>query len=288
MKRIFLFVIFLSFLGINARAQKQGEFSKTETGLQYKLYKNGGTIKPKIGDLVNTILVYTNDKDSVIFDSRNVNPVNVFELSPPTFKGGPEEAISMMAKGDSAVFLFSADSVFTKTFNVALPDNFKKGDKMKFLIKLLDIKSGEEKSNYLNQLKADAAKELEIKKNSEQPAINEFLSLNKLNITPLPSGLYYIEKEQGKGSQVKTGEKVKILYHCTLLNGTTVDTQLNEPVEFTTGQKKVIPGLEEGVLLMKRGTKATLIIPSKLAFGEKQIANITPYSTLIYDLEIKE
>ena len=37
---------------------------------------------------------------------------------------------------------------------------------------------------------------------------------------------------------------------------------------------------------MKKGGKATLIIPSKLAYGTKGTDNIPGYSTLIFDLEL--
>ena len=38
----------------------------------------------------------------------------------------------------------------------------------------------------------------------------------------------------------------------------------------------------------KSGTKATLIIPSELAFGKRKIAMVQPYTTLIYDIEVVE
>lgn len=286
----YFFLPFLCFLGgVHVGiAQSYTTFEKTSTGLQYKIFKKGGTIKPKLGDILNCNIAYANDIDSLLFDSRKQTVANIFELKTPTFKGSLEEGLLLMSKGDSAVFLLITDSVYSKVFKMEMPKLAKKGSKMKFFVKLLDIKSGEERERYLAQLKDDTEKALLYKKENEQLEINKFLALNDLNVVPTASGLYYIEKEPGNGFEIKTNEKVKVVYNCTLLDGTLIDSHLYDPIEFVTGAKKILPGLEEGILLMKRGTKATLIIPSWLAFGEKQISNIKPYSTLIYDIEVKQ
>jgi FKBP-type peptidyl-prolyl cis-trans isomerase FkpA len=50
---------------------------------------------------------------------------------------------------------------------------------------------------------------------------------------------------------------------------------------------QVIPGWDEGFLLLNQGSKARLIIPSKLAYGENQSGpDITPYSPLVFDVEL--
>jgi FKBP-type peptidyl-prolyl cis-trans isomerase len=45
--------------------------------------------------------------------------------------------------------------------------------------------------------------------------------------------------------------------------------------------------VEEAIKMMKKGGKATAIVPSSLAFGEKGRAGVVPpFSTMIYELEI--
>jgi len=60
-----------------------------------------------------------------------------------------------------------------------------------------------------------------------------------------------------------------------------------QPLEFTIGRGQVIPGWDEGISMMSAGGKATLIVPSKLAYGEREGGNNIPaYSPLVFDVEL--
>ena len=89
--------------------------------------------------------------------------------------------------------------------------------------------------------------------------------------------------------QAKSGDKVKVHYHGTLLNGKVFDSsvQRGEPIEF--GVSEVIPGWTEGLQLMPTGSKWQLFIPSDLAYGDAGAgSDIPPGSTLIFDVELLE
>ncbi|HRP92755.1 MAG TPA: FKBP-type peptidyl-prolyl cis-trans isomerase, partial [Ignavibacteriaceae bacterium] len=73
-----------------------------------------------------------------------------------------------------------------------------------------------------------------------------------------------------------------------LLDGTKFDSSVerDEPFTFVAGVGQVIPGWDEGVQLMKKGSKARLIVPSNLAYGDRDLGKIPPNSTLIFDVEV--
>ena len=125
----------------------------------------------------------------------------------------------------------------------------------------------------------------------EPGMIQQYLKDNKITAKPTASGLYYVEKVKGTGAKAAKGKKVKVHYTGKLFNGKVFDSSLNrkpvQPFEFTLGQGQVISGWDEGIALMNAGGKATLIIPSKLAYGERGAGNDIPaYSPLVFDVEL--
>jgi peptidylprolyl isomerase len=69
-------------------------------------------------------------------------------------------------------------------------------------------------------------------------------------------------------AEAKTNDTVKIHYTGRLADGTVFDSSLEkEPLEFTIGQKMVIPGFEEGVVGMNPGETKTVSIASRDAYG---------------------
>jgi FKBP-type peptidyl-prolyl cis-trans isomerase len=114
--------------------------------------------------------------------------------------------------------------------------------------------------------------------------------LDEHNITtePTASGLYYIETLEGDGNYPQYGDKVTLEYLGRFLNGEVFDTSYDgPPISFYLGYGDVIKGWDEGISYMKNGGKATLIIPSSLAYGAQGSGDaIPPYSTLIFDVEL--
>lgn len=102
--------------------------------------------------------------------------------------------------------------------------------------------------------------------------------------------LKYVEQLEGKGKEVKKGDKVSVHYTGTLLSGKKFDSSRdrNEPFEVTIGIGQVIQGWDEGIPGMKEGGKRKLIIPAELAYGNRDVGNglIPANSTLVFEVEV--
>ena len=119
------------------------------------------------------------------------------------------------------------------------------------------------------------------------------LSLNKLeggkDFKITSSGLFYKIHDSGKGKNPKNGDLVSVHYKGMLIDSTVFDSsyQRNKPIEFTLGVGQVISGWDEGISLLKKGAKATLVIPANLAYGPSGAGGvIPPNATLIFDVEL--
>jgi FKBP-type peptidyl-prolyl cis-trans isomerase len=104
------------------------------------------------------------------------------------------------------------------------------------------------------------------------------------------TGLRYMIYRDGSGLKAEKGKVAILNYKLWLITGDLVySSETNGPKSFLIGKGGVESGLEEGILLMKVGDKAKMILPSHLAHGllgdEKKIP---PRTAIVYDIELVE
>jgi len=284
MKRIvYLFV--LVFFMISA-CNKTPKFETTETGIEFMfITQNKDGIKPVVGDAVKlTLKYYADATDSLLFSSKEVSDEFKIQFAESAYKGSIDEVIGMMTKGDTGIFKIDAENFFNNSVGMELPTFLKKGDKLRFEIKIEDIVD-----------KATVDAELEAKNKemaeTEDLLLQDYLTTNKIVATPTASGLIYVVNEKANGKQAKKGDKVSVHYTGSLLNGQVFDSSVERgtPFEFELGAGQVIAGWDEGIALMKVGEKATLIIPSKIGYGATGAGqSIPPYATLVFAVTLLE
>ena len=118
----------------------------------------------------------------------------------------------------------------------------------------------------------------------------DFLAENmkKEGVVTLESGLQYKVIKAGDGQKPQKTDSVVCHYRGTLLDGTEFDSSYSrgEPAQFRVDQ--LIPGWTEALQLMPSGSKWELYVPSYLAYGARQAGQISPNSTLIFELELLE
>lgn len=70
-------------------------------------------------------------------------------------------------------------------------------------------------------------------------------------------------------AKAKEGDKVKVHYTGKLADGTVFDSSVErgEPLEFTIGEGRIIPGFEQAVLGMEKAESKTIVIESGDAYG---------------------
>ena len=103
------------------------------------------------------------------------------------------------------------------------------------------------------------------------------------------SGLYYKITKKTEGKAPKAGDNISVHYAGKLTNGTEFDSSFKrgEPLEFPVGTGRVIKGWDEGILLLKEGETATLLIPPAMGYGERGAGGVIPPNAwLIFDVEL--
>ncbi|MCS6832911.1 MAG: FKBP-type peptidyl-prolyl cis-trans isomerase, partial [Flammeovirgaceae bacterium] len=250
--------------------------TRTASGLYYVIQKNGEGKQPKPGDFV-TVHYKGMFLDNQVFDeSITQNDPFVFQLGQKEVIMGWDEGIALLKEGSKALLLIPSALAYGDrgAGGIIAPNTT-----LKFEVELLKVQSAQERE-------AERLAQEQKRMQEEDGIIQNYLKKNNLKASKTPSGLYYALTKQGTGLQPSTGNRVSVHYKGTLLDGTVFDESYkrNEPLEFVLGRGQVIRGWDEGIALLKEGGKAVLIVPSRLAYGDKKIGqHIQPNSVLRFD-----
>lgn len=273
MKKIIVIALALM-IGVTFASCKKNPykgFKKTESGVYYKNYVAGTGEQVKTGDVLELLVTITVN-DTVRYSSNG--QAQRIELVAPQYAGDLMDGLASMKVGDSTTFIILADDIRKNNPQIPATEDVKD---QYITIKLLGTYN-------------------------EAKVIEEYLKAKNITDPISAEGIYFLPVEEGKGNEIKAGQTVKVNYVGRLLDGKLFDTNLEdiakgegtfqdgrkyEPMEVKLGAGQVIPGFEAGILKMKKGGKATVIIPSQLAYGGREIPGMIPaYSTLVFSLEI--
>ncbi len=245
---------------------------KTPGGIDFTVPKEGKGDKLKEGD---TIVVHFSSylNDSLLMSSREQAPTGMpLVLQKSMNKYDLMDGFAMLTEGDSAVFMLPVDSM------PQMPPMAKKGDVMKVAF-VVDSKYSSAKQN-----------------EKDEKEIAEYIKKNNLNTRKSPKGVYIAETVAGTGVQAKAGDEVSVNYTGKLLDGTKFDSNTDstlrpgmplEPLKFNVGEGRVIAGWDDALAQLKVGSKATIVIPSSLAYGLNGSGPfIKPNSILVFDVEL--
>lgn len=231
------------------------DFSKTESGLRYKITSHGSGKLAKHGDTV--VMHYTGKfENGDIFDSSyNRNEPFTFPLGAGRVIKGWDEGVALLHEGDKATFVIPPELGYGSMKRGSIPAN----STLIFDVELLEIVSVD-------------------------PYIVDGLNLNTTD-----SGLQYYIVDPGKGDSPDQGSNVTVHYTGYLQSNNQMfdsSVQRGQPFRFQLGLGKVIRGWDEGVALMKIGAKYRFIIPPELGYGDRNVGPIPANSILIFDVEL--
>jgi FKBP-type peptidyl-prolyl cis-trans isomerase len=214
-----------------------------------------------------------------------------------------DEIFLGLRKGDSIQFEATARTIFGENF----PPSMRGEDLVKVNLGAFEIMDQAAIEAFFNKtMEAEDKKKAEravVLLAEESKTIEAYLKEKGLNGIKTASGLYYVIESEGTGDVPTPNTTMSVDYAGYLLDGTLFDTSIPEiakannifneqrpyePLPVNVGMGQVIPGWDEGLMLLKKGSKAKFIIPSPLGYGEAGAgAAIPANSILVFDVEVK-
>ncbi|HQW93287.1 MAG TPA: FKBP-type peptidyl-prolyl cis-trans isomerase [Ferruginibacter sp.] len=288
-----------------------GSFKKGDKGLEYKIFNTGSGKTVGYGNYMQIHIkqVYGGTKDTVLMDTRDyMSRIQVLDsISAPLayFK-----ILKQLKKGDSLIIRLLTDSAF-KDAKQEMPPFMKKGKYLYTHVTLVNFFETKEQADSANKAESVLAKPRIYKKQLEEvekelagkkaqididsKLIEDYLAKNNIKAQKTKWGTYVAILTEG------TGEKMDSRYIATVnYTGRTLDSGFvfdsNTDPAFNHMQPYpvnlaelggVILGWSDALQQMKKGTKATIFIPSSLGYGENGNGDkIKPNAILIFDMDI--
>jgi FKBP-type peptidyl-prolyl cis-trans isomerase len=219
--------------------------------------------------------------------------------------------LKQLRKGDSLIIRQLTDTAFRDSQR-GMPPFMKKGKYIYTHVKLVNIFETQPEADSANRAERAVAKprifkkqleeiEKEIVKYKDQRKIDDkiivdYLAKNNIKAEKANWGTYVLVTKEGTGEKMNYDDIAMVNYTGrTLDSGRVFDSNLDpkfkhtEPLEFTMmNVGAVIFGFTDAFQLLKKGTKATIYVPSSLGYGERGSQVLKPNDNLIFDVEITD
>ncbi len=305
-------LIYLPAICILVLSACTGSFKKAD-GLEYKIISSGSGKTADYGNFIQIHIkqVYGGTKDTVLMDTRDyMSRIQLLDTvnTPMAYY----KVLKQMKKGDSLIIRLLTDTVFKDPQN-QMPVFMKKGKYLFTHVKLINIFKTREQADsanlaetalqkpkiYKKQLE-EIEKELAGKKaqiEADSKLIEDYLAKNNIKAQKGKWGTFIAISTEGTGEKI-TNKDVAVVNYTgrTLDSGKVFDSNIDpafkhaEPYEVKVGELgTIILGWTDALMQLKKGSKATIYVPSSLAYGPGGNGEkIKPNENLMFDMEITD
>jgi len=135
--------------------------------------------------------------------------------------------------------------------------------------------------------------------------IDQYVAEQGLNVEIHDSGMRYVIHQEGSGVFPQAGKIVRVQYELYLLNGTYVDTSIEQiardnnaynsqrnygPFQFRIEGGGVIEGFDIATKLLSLGGNGTFLLPSTIAYKNtgSSSGSVPPNTSLIFKIALVE
>ena len=276
---------------------------KTPNGFEFKIIKEGDGVLAKAGEVMVFNYQMKDSKDSLWFNTDEEGMPAALPIGDTTSlssEPGMIQVFRMLSKGDSVTFTMPIPEFFTKVAGGFVPPNVDTTRTLSFSVGVIDIMDMEGYQIFQTELmEKKSVAQLE----KDGATIDSFLKDKGVESQKTAAGVRYVITQPGEGENVTSGQTVSINYTGTLLDGTFFDSNIKTvaeangtynparepyaPYDVTVDQSSVITGWHDAIKALNKGAKATVYIPSPLAYGpQRRSEEILENSILVFELEI--
>jgi FKBP-type peptidyl-prolyl cis-trans isomerase len=273
--------------------EKQEILAKMERhpkGFFWTKHKTGRGASSNPGDEVTFSFTLRKD-DKIRYKTENGINDKIIIPSDANTQTPLHTSIQELKVGDSVTISFEVERMPIDMKDAVAADGFFSGDLMTMDVAVYSIRDSaivakeyeiaikKEQEEMVRLLKEGDKNEAKLQKTIEQ------VKAKKIDLEGTESGLLYVIHEKGDGHTKHEGEGISMNYIGSLYNGSKKfdsSYERGRPLKFEVGENSgMINGMNEIAGLLSKGAKATVFIPSHLAYGEAGSGDIIPPNAML-------
>ena len=284
-------------------------FKKVKDGSEFKVIsvKSGPTLVNGNFMELNVVAKY---KDSVLFSTNEEGMPQFGVYDTASFPTPYKEAFKNIHVGDSVVLRIPTDSIIAKGGGQS-PPFIKKGQYIYQSYTVANVYTTKEQADSAQKTHVKVAQERASQKQFKQVEkdlvaskeqiekdgrlIDEYLAKNNIKAIKTKWGTYVAIQTEGTGPTLTSKDVASVNYtgktfDSSIVFDSNVDPKFKHvtPYDVPVGQLSgIVLGWPDALMQMKKGTKATVYIPSSLAYGKQGRApQIKADQILVFDMEV--